>query len=500
MPILEMEGLPAGGVPLPDDWHSWTNEAQQAHVDKLEQFYKLKPGPQAPDEYRGSVLPIRRTAQGDIRPGWGLAGTVADKAYDALVRLPTDIGSGAQQIMSPTGGYDPRLIDRTIDAAQTLALSPSPAGIAGRASMMPTPSTMALKKGGGAEMDALRDSGFTMDGRAVGNATLGWRQQLIADSLTPELAPQAHSILKTMPTYGPVSFGDLAAKRTALGDIAASAKSAPQDIKAAMQGIKAIDGVLDNLQQSQVIGGNLTAQEVSNRWREARGNIASSMRSNAITGEADPHISGIAERAQLTADSTYSGRNLDNALRRRVAAFITDRQNVLGYTPEEISALEAVAKGSETQNQARLFANRLGGGGGIGQLKSGGGLGGMAGAGAMYMTGDPAIAAGVGTGVAGASMVVGSALKKLENLLARNSIDKVATQLRQRSPMYENRLPLQDAASSATGVGGMNLGARDAAILRTLAPGLLDPRAPLVRDVDPAATWAPGQRLPPGYI
>src|SRR6185295_1282499 len=109
--------------------------------------------------------------------------------------------------------------------------------------------------------------------------------------------------------------------------------------------------------------GTIPAQDVADILQQANANWAASKRSNLLTGETDKQISGLLPEAQLRAGATYSGRNLDNAIRQRAAAAVKSK-DILGYSDNEVADLKEIAMGTATQNKLRLWANRLGAGGG----------------------------------------------------------------------------------------------------------------------------------------
>lgn len=114
-------------------------------------------------------------------------------------------------------------------------------------------------------------------------------------------------------------------------------------------------------QKSQVSQGSVLAGPAdlaSSTFKDARGNYAAEARSSQLTG--------IADKADLNAAVTNSGLNLDNATRQRVASVLNNPKLIAGFSPEEIAALNEVARGTPTRNAIRFVGNLLGGGGGLG--------------------------------------------------------------------------------------------------------------------------------------
>jgi hypothetical protein len=309
------------------------------------------------------------------------------------------------------------------------------------------------------------------------------------------MAPQSGALGGAMAGYvGDMPVADLMAYRQQLSKLAYGGGVADAEASAARVGLDHIDRLLDRLPQVQTKGGTIPAQDVADILRQGNANWATSKRSNLLTGEADKEISGILPEAQLQAGATYSGRNLDNAIRQRAAAALKSK-DILGYSADEVADLTEVAMGTATQNKLRLWANRLGAGGGVGQGVAAGGAGGVVGAGALAAGVDPYTASMLGFGTTATVAKIGDALKALQNKLAARNVLNLDEKIRLRSPLGEQRLSRQDPGTSATGIGG-NLSARDAAVLHYLAPGLLAPPPPPQKE----PSWQPGQPLPFGYI
>jgi hypothetical protein len=499
--------------PLPDNFDQVGYDRQQAILGDLEKQHLIV-GPGSPDKYTSPLWPIRVTAEDKIRPGWGLAGTVGSALWDAA-KLPGDVANQALGTNAPPFGVGPQdtarepVIDpltgrpsaafneRAANFAGAVNLT-SPANLAGRRQMMPIPTTQQLHDAGDTGLNIARSTGMEIGGGEVnrlGQNLLGqYRREGYAAPGAPT-APQSGALGGSLANYaGDMPIDDLMSYRQQLTKLAYGPAAGTSEGTAAQIGIQHIDRLLDRLPQVQTKGGTIPAQDVADILRQANANWATSKRSNLLTGETDKEISGILPEAQLQAGATYSGRNLDNAIRQRAAAALKSK-DTLGYSADEIVDLTEIAMGSATQNKLRLWANRLGGGGGIGQGVAAGSAGGAVGAGLLAAGVDPYTASMLGFGTAGVVGKAGDALKALQNKLAERNVLNLDEKIRLRSPLAERKSAFQDPAASATGIGG-NLTARDAAILHTLAPGLLAPPPPPPEE----PPWQPGQRLPRGYI
>ena len=498
--------------PLPDNFDQVPYDRQQAILGDLEK-QNLIVGPGSPDKYASPLWPFRITAEDKIRPGWGLAGTVASSLYDAA-KLPGDFanqqfglnaapfGLGPREAGEPvldpsTGRPSTAFTDRAANFAETVNLS-SPANLAGRRQMMPVPTTTDPKTAGDTGLNIARSTGMEIGGsetQRLGQNLLGqYRREGYAAPGAPT-APQSGALGGSLANYaGDMPVSDLMSYRQRLTELAYGQAAGTAEGTAAQIGIQHIDRLLDRLPQVQTKGGTIPAQDVADILQQANANWAASKRSNLLTGETDKQISGLLPEAQLRAGATYSGRNLDNAIRQRAAAAVKSK-DILGYSDNEVADLKEIAMGTATQNKLRLWANRLGAGGGVGQGVAAGGFGGMVGTGALAAGVDPYLASILGFGTTATVAKVGDALKALQNKLAASNVRNLDEQVRLRSPLAERKAVLQDPATSATGIGG-NLSARDIAILHSLAPGLLAPPRPPAEE----PSWRPGQPLPRGYI
>lgn len=464
-------------VSVPANFYDLPVDQQNSIVDRTAQARGISKAP----AYSGSMLPISTDQQGKITfPDWraGLPATIAKSAWDSFT-LPGDVASGAQPVLDPaTGRTSPSLLDRSINLATTVNLT-SPANIAARPSMLRPPTATQLVEAGGAGFDAARATGMELYGPSVGNLASGVKQQLASEARIPAAAPQTYALLDTLPIgrQAPMSLAEFQEIRSRLGDIARGADR--QDAAAATIALKQLDEHLANLTPGQTVGGTATAQEVSDILNRARGNYAAGQRANVISGELDRATTGISERAEARAGATNSGANLDNALRQRVNAFLSQPGNLHGFSDAEIAMLQHVRDGTATQDTLRSIANLLGGGGGLGRLataQTGGATGLLTG----WLGGlDPVTSTAVGSLV---PTVAGGITKLLENALARRGISAAEEAIRSRSPLHQERLSMQQPASELT--------ARDAAVLRAMMPGLLMPPRPLSSD----------RQMPPGFI
>lgn len=425
---------PAGAMP-------WSNDPIVSHA------------PQQPS-YTGSILPFSTDAQGSVSfdPNAGIIGS-AIRAF----RAPGDALTGQMPVIGPDGHTTPQAIDSAANMAGWIA---SPAPMAATRKMPTVPSAQELKAAGGAGYDAARASGLEMRGDAVAQMAQELQQGLQSEhGIIAKTAPKTFSVLDELanpPAGGVATIPGIEAARRGLSSI--SMEGGTEGL-AAGRAVRGLDNFMSTLGDSVLApssAGTASAQGVADTLRTARANYAAAQRSNDLTGALDRATTGISERAAARAQASNSGRNLDNAIRQRVASLLEKPKEVAGFSDDELAALRAVVEGGPVRNTARYVGNLLGGGGGLGQAFTAG-LGAAGGA-----------AAGGGPGaMIGAVLpsAAGAVAKVVENTLARRSLNAADKMVRQRSPLYQGLLdtaPVTQMQSS-----------RDAVLLRALLPGLL---------------------------
>jgi hypothetical protein len=174
-----------------------------------------------------------------------------------------------------------------------------------------------------------------------------------------------------VPGQAATSFSDLHGLRRALGKAAQSAD--PVERAAASRAISRVDAYLDNIPESDVIGGD--AQKAASLLKEANANYSVAKLAERLKGKIDA--------AELQAASANSGANLENALRQRIKDILKSEKLRRGFAQPELLQMQQIVRGTAPQNVLRWIGNYLGGGGGLGALASGAGgfvAGGPAGA------------------------------------------------------------------------------------------------------------------------
>lgn len=391
-----------------------------------------------PNQYTGQVLPISVDAEGKghFDSNAGLLGMVK-RAF----MLPGDAMAGKVNPTSEEG------IGRAAEFASVFSPM-TPAVRAGEGMLaapnlkkarIEPPTAAALKEAGNQGYETARNMNVTYSSQGVADMAQQVRANLESRGIIPEVAPKTFAILDKLqsPPEGSVAtISGVEAARRAFGHVGQDFSNLT-DRGAGKFARSAVDDFLVATPEGVVVSGPATeaAREITN----ARGNIAASKRSEALTG--------IEDAAELRAAAANSGANTGNAIRSRVASLVTNPKKLSGFTDAERAQLEAIVRGTIPQNVTRAAGNILGGGGGLGSAVSGA----VAGTGAAVMSGQPLMA---GAGIA--APVIGAASKQVSNNLTRRALNAADEATRTRSPLYRQmvqdapmvpRRPTKDAAN-----------------------------------------------------
>jgi hypothetical protein len=402
------------------------NPFQQAVQDKIAKQGSpfedaARKAAESEPSYRYSVLPLSEDTQGKVHfdPSSGVLG-----ALKRAFTLPGEVAAGKVDPTSDEG------LKRTLEMAG--AVTPvNPAIRAGeraipgalqalRPGRTETPTAEALKTAGAAGFEKARGLNVDYSSSHVGDLANSIRSELEGNGVIAELAPKSFKIIEKL-TGGPpgsvAPYTGLYAARRALGN-AAKDFANPTEQLAAKHAIDRLDSFLERPPAEAVVAG--PAAEAGKLTTEARGNYAAAKRSEKLTQ--------LEDTAELQSAAANSGKNLDNTIRRKAAAIVTDPKKRAGYSPSELKLIEDVARGNFTRNKIRDVGNLLGGGGGLGSMLTGA-AGAMAGG-----------AAGGGPGAALGSMIgptVGATARGVANKLTQRALERADEAVRQRSPLFE---------------------------------------------------------------
>jgi len=374
----------------------------------------VKSAPQKP--YSGTLLPFSKDEHGNV-------------SFDSnagILGAGKRLIGGIDDVMS--GRVDPTS-DQGIANITDAALVGTPVGVGTRGGLgwagaatrskapVKVPTSKELVDTGGFGFDMARQMDVRYSPAAVQNMALKLQSRLFKAGYrdTRESAKSVYTELKglTKPAESGAfaSIDDLHSVRAALRKAAENFNN-PTGQKAAVEAIKEIDKFIANPDPASVVAGPAAA--AGGVWKDAMGNYAAGKRSERIRG--------VEKNAELDAAVANSGGNLENRIRSRVGAILKSDRLKAGYSPEELAIMDEIARGTPIRNLTRRIGNLGGGGGALAALMGGMGL----------HFGGP-------LGLAAAAAVPFGA-KVAGNRMAQSALGKADTAIRQRSPLYEQRL------------------------------------------------------------
>lgn len=371
-----------------------------------------------------NVLPFSEDQAGKVHfdPHAGVLGSVLD-AFNA----PGDAYQGKFDPFSPEG--ERRALNMaTVISPVNPAVRAGDFAIPGVAKNLmqetpAAPAAAALKEATTAGYDAVKATGATYPGQAVGAFATNAVKDLNDEGFIAEIAPQTHAVLGKLanpPDGSTITLTNLDAARKSLGRVAGNFQN-PTEQAASSRAINQIDDFISN--SGQNAGASTPESEAARLIQEARGNAAAGFRSDRITG--------VEDAAQLRAAAANSGQNTGNALRSRITSMLLDPKQTRGFSPEELAAARQVVEGTTTSNALRYTGNMLGGGGGLGHS--------LVGAGGAVAGGLLGGAEGAGVGAVTLPLV-GSAATHGANLLVNRQVNALNDLIRKRSPLYQQTL------------------------------------------------------------
>lgn len=377
-------------------------------------------------QWSGSILPVSVGPDGKAQfdSNAGILG-MAKRVFSA----PKEVYEGT---------LDPKSDDGIARAAEmAMAISQQAPGMRGQfipgelASTRKTvvPTTQELYDAASGQFNKARETGVEYTSTSVKSAADRLRGALEGDGIYEELAPQtfgAINKLQSPPADSFVPYVGLDAARK-YAQRAGKNFNNPTEQEASHRVVAGLDEFLQSAPRDPAALRASTspeaAQTVADLNKAARGNWAAAKRADGLAG--------IEDAADLRAAAANSGLNGDNAIRSRIAGLLLSPKRVAGYSPEEIQALTSVVEGGPVRNATRGVANLLGGGGGLGSIATGA----AAAAPGLASGNAPLAAAG-----AIAAPAIGFFAKKLQNSLATGALNKAEELVRQRSPLYRQRV------------------------------------------------------------
>ena len=293
------------------------------------------------------------------------------------------------------------------------------------------PTIAETKTVGGAQYDAFRNSGFSIDPAASRQFSGALKTDLAQRGLTERTVGDTWKVLdniETQPFTTPQKFHEAYQE---LGAVVRGAKDANERMAAGIAQERLL-GMLEAMPAGFIRGGDPAAG--ARLLQDANRNWAAAARSE--------NVSGRITKAEQVASGQYSGLGLENELRRRMGVLglppeaAAGRPPSRGFTPAERRQFEQFGEGTAGQNFRRWATNALGGRGGIAATGVGGGAFGL---GSYLSGGDPLLGTAAGAGVPLAAL----GLAKLGNRSALNRARDLERMLLARSElaMRPGRIP-----------------------------------------------------------
>jgi hypothetical protein len=224
----------------------------------------------------------------------------------------------------------------------------------------PVPSRDALKEASQAAYGRAEDAGVILGPGAMQGVSDNVKTSLADFGYHPQLQPRIATVLSELDrvSQGPITAKGIDVTRR----IAQSAAKSQDPSERALGGmiIGKLDDALANVKPADVIAGDPKAASAAygegrDLWRR-QSKIAT--------------IEDALTKAGRNASASGSGGNIDNATRQAFKSILNSPAKSLGYTRDELSAMEDIVKGTPSQNAMRLIGKLSPGGNGLMQALS----------------------------------------------------------------------------------------------------------------------------------
>ena len=219
----------------------------------------------------------------------------------------------------------------------------------------PVPGRDALKEASQAAYGRAEDAGVILGPGAMQSVSDNVKASLADFGYHPQLQPRIATALSELDrvSQGPITAKGIDVTRR----IAQSAAKSQDPSERALGGmiIGKLDDALSNVKPADVIAGDPKAAsaaygEARDLWRR---------QSKMAT------IEEALTKGGRNADASGSGGNIDNATRQAFKSILNSPAKSLGYTRDELSAMEDIVKGTPSQNAMRLVGKLSPGGNGL---------------------------------------------------------------------------------------------------------------------------------------
>lgn len=208
-----------------------------------------------------------------------------------------------------------------------------------------------------------------------------------------------------------VTMDDIQSVRTVLRNVAGNFNN-PTDQRHALMALEQLDAFLPKLKQADLLGGD--AAKAVPRLTDARKDWWGARSLEAVGDEI--------YSAEMRNAAAFSGQNLENKVRSRMASILTNDKERARFTDREIEMMEQIVQGHPIENLMRRISKLIPRHGALGL--------GLA-AGSTHVFGP------VGLGIQAAGEVAASVENKIANKLVRNLQDEIVNRSAQGEKGYK---------------------------------------------------------------
>lgn len=324
-------------------------------------------------------------------------------------KLMRDVAEGRVDPTSEEG------VGRAFEAAAAVSpAAPARAGIA-TAARETIPTATQLLKHSTAGYEALKDSGTTFTNAAATGVHNAVKLALEGEHYFGDInAPQTFKMLGRMQRAKDdeqLTMGEMIKIRESLRRVGGD----PQDQAAAAYASQLIDKYLTQVPAEHIASGDpIKDAEI---LRQASSSYRGAKRSEALIGD-KAGSGGVIERGERQMAKSGTGWNL-NTIRQRIDAILNSPEERARYDSEELEALREIVIGTTPQNLARQ-------------------------AGKLAPTGVVSALPTLGAALSGQNIAAGAIAGLgfgghfLENAITRRALNKVAEDIRRKTPLYRS--------------------------------------------------------------
>lgn len=407
----------------------------------------------------GGLSFLASPVTGALRSAIGHPMAQAEHAVGTLINPAVAAKDDPQQMYQNAAGD----VETALSAARPAGVGPL--GVAApKPISVAAPSVQELKAAARAGYQHPTVSAVDINPQSASLLSSKIESDLANQGFRPRLTPGVFDEVRAItPPQGvnAVKVADIDAARKALGQYAKQKDltGAPTpDAAAASAAIKHINDYLPNLSASDVLAGDASA--ASQILKEAAGNWGAAKRAEQV----DLQLT----RADRQAAKSGTGSNIENAMRQRIATLLDNPKRTVGYSPEELQAMEDIVRGTATRNTLRK----------VGKFGVDGGL-------SLLLHGGTALTThGANLPIAAA----GTVARKAGEALTSRAGARLSDMIRGRSPLAVSNQAQQAVAQALLGVPA----SKAAALVPAMSLADQDPRKAAIMQMLIAAPNRPG--------